>query len=110
MKSYSQHYTVRVSSGFSSLGNYKAYNQKEALKFHRIHSEHVQLFNDGYIAQRVESFCKGICFSARPVAIGEVVTLRVSHVSIELAAYYVEVFALYNKRYAMPYLTDAPAM
>jgi hypothetical protein len=52
----------------------------QALGFHEIHSEHIQLSLDGRTARRVESFCKGICFSNRPVAVNERIYVRISEV------------------------------
>ncbi|KAK2705470.1 hypothetical protein QYM36_015756 [Artemia franciscana] len=41
------------------------------LRFHSVHGEHIQLLNDAATARRIESFCRGICFSDRPVKISE---------------------------------------
>jgi len=54
----------------------------EPLQFHEVHSENIQLFSNGRLARRVESFCKGICFSRRPVAVGEKIRLRITEVRL----------------------------
>ncbi|KAL4232048.1 E3 ubiquitin-protein ligase neurl1b [Mactra antiquata] len=46
------------------------------LQFHPIHGDNVELVNDRRTAKRGDSFCKGICFSSRPIAIGERVYLK----------------------------------
>lgn len=51
------------------------------LTFHDVHGENIQIFQDGREARRVESFCKGICFSGRPVVVGEPVIIKISRVS-----------------------------
>ncbi|XP_040573363.1 protein neuralized isoform X2 [Lepeophtheirus salmonis] len=51
------------------------------LRFHETRGENIGLFSEGFIAKRVESFCKGIVFSQRPVRIGERVVIRLSGLS-----------------------------
>ncbi len=51
------------------------------LLFHTTHSDHVQLSLDRRQAKRVESFCKGICFSDRPLAVNERCYVRFAEVS-----------------------------
>lgn len=46
------------------------------LTFHPVHGDNVELSVDRRQAKRGDSFCKGICFSARPIAIGERVFLK----------------------------------
>lgn len=46
------------------------------LTFHPVHGDNVELINDRRQAKRGDSFCKGICFSNRPIAIGERVYLK----------------------------------
>lgn len=46
------------------------------LQFHHVHGDNVELVNDRRTAKRGDSFCKGICFSNRPIAIGERVYLK----------------------------------
>ncbi|KAH9520378.1 hypothetical protein Btru_060621 [Bulinus truncatus] len=41
------------------------------LQFHDTHGDNIELLNNKTRARRYESFCKGICFSNRPIAIGE---------------------------------------
>lgn len=47
-----------------------------AITFHPVHGENIQLSANGTVATRVSSFCKGICFSQRPIKINERVTIR----------------------------------
>ncbi|TRY74580.1 hypothetical protein TCAL_04597 [Tigriopus californicus] len=51
------------------------------LKFHRKRGDNITLEAGGYKARRRESFCKGIVFSDRPVALGEWVCLRLTDLS-----------------------------
>ncbi|GAB6023760.1 E3 ubiquitin-protein ligase neurl1b [Chamberlinius hualienensis] len=52
------------------------------LGFHRSsHGENVKISKDGSVAKRVESFCKGITFSNRPVRVNEYVLLKLAEVS-----------------------------
>ena len=46
------------------------------LQFHAIHGDNVELSHDRRQAKRGDSFCKGICFSNRPIAIGERVYIK----------------------------------
>lgn len=41
------------------------------LLFHNVHGDNVRITRDGTVARRVESFCKGIAFSSRPVKVNE---------------------------------------
>lgn len=51
------------------------------LTFHQICGDNVRIQESGRVARRVESFCKGIAFSARPVNIGERVCVRLLEIS-----------------------------
>ncbi|XP_045607794.1 protein neuralized isoform X1 [Procambarus clarkii] len=51
------------------------------LTFHQVCGDNVRISNDGKVARRAESFCKGIAFSSRPIKIGERVCLRLLEVS-----------------------------
>ncbi|MPC48121.1 protein neuralized-like isoform X1 [Portunus trituberculatus] len=51
------------------------------LTFHPVCGENVRIANDGRVARRTESFCKGIAFSNRPIRIGERVCLRLLEVN-----------------------------
>ncbi|XP_014768780.1 protein neuralized isoform X2 [Octopus bimaculoides] len=53
-------------------GSYSDY----PLTFHKVHGQNVVLNYDRTRASRGDSFCKGICFSNRPVAINERVYIR----------------------------------
>lgn len=46
-------------------------NNLPPLLFHNVHGENIRISRDGTIARRVESFCKGIAFSSRPVKVNE---------------------------------------
>ena len=48
------------------------------LLFHDVHSENIELSSDRTTSRRVRSFCKGICFSYRPIAINERVYLKLA--------------------------------
>ena len=52
-----------------------------ALTYHSTHGENITLTNDGVLATRRESYCKGILFSHRPVMVGERVCLRINELS-----------------------------
>ncbi|XP_026725576.1 protein neuralized isoform X2 [Trichoplusia ni] len=56
-------------------------NNLPPLGFHSIHGENVRVSRDGSMARRVESFCKGVAFSARPVRVNEKVCLRFVEIS-----------------------------
>ncbi|KAG7298516.1 hypothetical protein JYU34_018152 [Plutella xylostella] len=56
-------------------------NNLPPLGFHRVHGENVRVSRDGSTARRVESFCKGVAFSARPVRVNEKVCLRFVEIS-----------------------------
>lgn len=52
------------------------------LRFHRSsHGENIVIEHEGFRAKRFESFCKGIVFSDRPVAIHERVAIRLTDLS-----------------------------
>ncbi|CAF3282546.1 unnamed protein product [Rotaria socialis] len=53
------------------------------LQFHSIHGEHIKLSRNNTIAKRVDSFCKGICFSNRTIQIRERVYVRLLSKSIQ---------------------------
>jgi protein neuralized len=88
------------------------------LKFHRVCGENIQLESDGFCAQRFESFCKGILFSDRPVAIGERVCIRLTDLSSRWSGVLRVGFSAHNPalvgaggnlpKYACPDLTSKP--
>ncbi|GAB6023292.1 hypothetical protein CHUAL_008101 [Chamberlinius hualienensis] len=52
------------------------------LCFHQsIHGENIRVSKDGSVARRVDSFCKGVAFSNRPVRINEYILLKLVEVS-----------------------------
>ncbi|XP_053623195.1 protein neuralized isoform X2 [Plodia interpunctella] len=56
-------------------------NNLPPLSFHSVHGENVRVSRDGSVARRVESFCKGVAFSARPVRVNEKVCIRFVEIS-----------------------------
>ncbi|CAG7785866.1 unnamed protein product, partial [Allacma fusca] len=58
-----------------------SFNNLPPLNFHGIHGENVQVFQDGTVAKRINSFCKAIVFTDRPVKVNEKVCLRLIEVS-----------------------------
>jgi len=51
------------------------------LRFHNVHGENVRLYKNGFVARRVDSFCKGVAFSSRPVAVNEKVFIKFLEIS-----------------------------
>lgn len=56
-------------------------NNLPPLTFHQVHGDHIRLSHERRVAKRVESFCKGITFSARPVRVNERVCVKFSDIS-----------------------------
>lgn len=56
-------------------------NNLPPLSFHRVRGDNVRLSRDASLARRVDSFCKGVAFSARPVRVDERVCLRFAELS-----------------------------
>ncbi|XP_057665766.1 protein neuralized isoform X1 [Diorhabda carinulata] len=56
-------------------------NNLPPLLFHNVHGENIRISRDGTIARRVESFCKGIAFSSRPVKVNEKVCIKFLEIS-----------------------------
>ncbi|XP_041968749.1 protein neuralized isoform X2 [Aricia agestis] len=56
-------------------------NNLPPLSFHAVHGDNVRVSRDGTTARRVESFCKGVAFSARPVRVNEKVCIRFVEIS-----------------------------
>ncbi|XP_063543601.1 protein neuralized isoform X2 [Cydia strobilella] len=56
-------------------------NNLPPLGFHSVHGENIRISRDGSVARRVESFCKGVAFSARPVRVNEKVCIRFVEIS-----------------------------
>lgn len=54
-----------------------------SIQFHPVHGEHIKLSRNNTIAKRVDSFCKGICFSNRTVQIHEKVYVRLLNKSVQ---------------------------
>lgn len=53
------------------------------IQFHPVHGEHIKLARNNTIAKRVDSFCKGICFSNRTIQIREKVYVRLLNKSVQ---------------------------
>ncbi|XP_066582353.1 protein neuralized isoform X2 [Prorops nasuta] len=58
-----------------------ATNNLPPLTFHQVHGDNIRICNGGTIARRIESFCKGVTFSARPVRVGEKVCVKFLEIS-----------------------------
>jgi protein neuralized len=56
-------------------------NNLPPLLFHNVHGENIRISRDVTIARRVESFCKGIAFSSRPVKINEKICIKFLEIS-----------------------------
>ncbi|CAF0897108.1 unnamed protein product [Adineta steineri] len=54
-----------------------------SIQFHPVHGEHIKLSRNNTVAKRVDSFCKGICFSNRIVQIREKVYVRLLNKSVQ---------------------------
>ncbi len=85
--------------------------------FHQIHSENIQLSQDRRRAKRIESFCKGISFSNRPIAVNERVYLKFAEISMSWSGVVRFGFTSHDPatlnpsdlpRYACPDLTNKP--
>ncbi|XP_037090836.1 protein neuralized-like [Pollicipes pollicipes] len=70
-----------LASSGGGAGRCVATNNLPPLLFHASHGENIRLMNGGTRAQRVDSYCKGIVFSSRPVRINEKIVLRLADVS-----------------------------
>lgn len=46
-----------------------------------MHGDNIRISRDGHTARRVESFCKGVTFSARPLRVNERVCVRFTEIS-----------------------------
>lgn len=104
-----------TSSGESPAVGGKAFD--DPLLFHSTCSENIALEAGGKRAIRQESFCKGICFSRRPVRINERVCLRVVSLSTNWSGFLRIGFTSHNPgemnrsqlpRYACPDLVNLP--
>ncbi|CAH0553941.1 unnamed protein product [Brassicogethes aeneus] len=56
-------------------------NNLPPLLFHNVHGENIRISRDGTVASRVESFCKGIAFSSRPIKVNEKVCIKFLEIS-----------------------------
>lgn len=89
----------------------------QPLTFHDVHSDNIQLSADHRRAKRIETFCKGICFSSRPIATNTAVHIRFAEVSTSWSGAIRFGFMLHDPatlsretlpRYACPDLTNRP--
>jgi hypothetical protein len=87
------------------------------IAFHDVHSDNIQLSSDRRRAKRIETFCKGICFSGRPIMPNEHVYIRFSEVSTSWSGAVRFGFMSHDPasldksalpRYACPDLTNVP--
>lgn len=60
--------------GSGSHGTSSGTNNLEPMRFHATHGDNITLNKNRTIAKRVDSFCKGLTFSNRPVKIEEKVS------------------------------------
>ncbi|XP_076460383.1 protein neuralized-like isoform X2 [Babylonia areolata] len=58
------------------IGDLNSLRSDRPLQFHDTHGDNIALSHNKTRARRAESFCKGICFSNRPIAINEKVYIR----------------------------------
>ncbi len=105
----------RSSSAAASSALTAAQLEAPALRFHRHHGENIRLEDGGLTARRVESFCRGVLFSDRPVFVGERVCLRVLETSSRWSGVLRVGFAVHDPaqlgplpKYACPDLTKRP--
>ncbi|XP_066141934.1 protein neuralized isoform X2 [Euwallacea fornicatus] len=70
-----------LNSSSRSSSHYHSTNNLPPLLFHNVHGENMRISRDGTVAKRVESFCKGIAFSSRPVKVNEKVCLKFLEIS-----------------------------
>nr|CAG4651693.1 EOG090X03H5 [Triops cancriformis] len=86
------------------------------LQFHAVHGDNIAISPDGCTAHRVDSFCKGVAFSHRPVKVSEKVYLRVAEMSTSWSGVLRVGFTSTNPaslagalpKYACPDLTNKP--
>ncbi|XP_023021319.1 E3 ubiquitin-protein ligase neur isoform X1 [Leptinotarsa decemlineata] len=71
----------RMGLASRSSSNGGGTNNLPPLLFHNIHGENIRISRDGTVAKRVESFCKGIAFSSRPVKVNEKVCIKFLEIS-----------------------------
>ncbi|XP_045505939.1 protein neuralized isoform X1 [Colias croceus] len=91
-------------------------NNLPPLGFHSVHGENVRISRDGSTARRVESFCKGVAFSARPVRVNEKICIRFVEISDSWSGVIRFGFTSHNPatlphplpKYACPDLTNKP--
>ncbi|XP_045530371.1 protein neuralized isoform X1 [Pieris brassicae] len=91
-------------------------NNLPPLTFNSVHGENIRISRDGSIARRVESFCKGVAFSARPVRVNEKICIRFIEVSDSWSGVIRFGFTSHNPetlphpipKYACPDLTNKP--
>lgn len=85
--------------------------------FHEVHSDNIQLSADRRRAKRIETFCKGICFSSHPILPNERIYIRFAEVStswsgaIRFGFMSHDPATMYREtlpRYACPDLTNCP--
>ncbi|XP_022905558.2 protein neuralized isoform X1 [Onthophagus taurus] len=106
----------RMGLASRSTSNASGTNNLPPLLFHNVHGDNIRISRDGTTARRVESFCKGIAFSARPVKVNEKICIKFLEISnnwsgvIRLGFTYNDPSTLrYGlPKYACPDLTNKP--
>ena len=68
-------------SAHSQRNSHSGTNNLSPISFHSVHGENVRLSSNGTVVTRINSFCKGICFSNRPIKINERVCVRFLEIS-----------------------------
>lgn len=77
---------------------HSATNNLPPIAFHAVHGENIRISASGTVATRVGSFCKGICFSNRPIRVNERVCIR-----------FVELSSLWSGLLRFGFTTKEPA-
>ncbi|KAL1509636.1 hypothetical protein ABEB36_004343 [Hypothenemus hampei] len=70
-----------LNSSSRSSSHIHSTNNLPPLLFHNIHGENIRISRDGTVAKRVESFCKGIAFSSRPIKVNEKIYIKFLEIS-----------------------------
>ncbi|XP_064461051.1 protein neuralized-like isoform X2 [Ornithodoros turicata] len=97
----------RINNSFSST---------QPVVFHNVHGDNIRLEQNSSVARRVESFCKAIVFSSRPIQVNEKVMIKLTEISsswsgaLRLGFTSHDPVSLQNNmpKYACPDLTNRP--
>nr|XP_027203468.1 protein neuralized-like [Dermatophagoides pteronyssinus] len=66
---------------FGQNGQNLATNNLSPIGFHSVHGENIRINGNGMIAERIGSYCRGICFSNRPIRFNERICIRIVEMS-----------------------------